>query len=623
MSEPTQIDANGIQVITADRNSSISIGPTGVVLKSGFVTAPLYTGQIGYNGFSTNNPNGIQFSSPINLNSNNLLNASEITASADLSLNPTNSIVCNGKTLKMGGGEIHNVPLVHGQNNQNITIQAQGTGSAIIQSNSTNPIVVNSSGVTDYQNNNITGVNSITATTFNGSITDATNAANVYCTSDNTSGTYYIPFVKMGSSGNKPLFIDDTSGPLTYNASVGILGCNRVNSPLLYNTDTGGNNALYNTAQTGSLSIFPTDATSCSTTLTIAGGSAHTGSINIGAGASTKNITIGSAAGGTTLIRGGIVTMTSSTSANNSFFTANTGGSLSILPIDGTVSSTNLNIATGSNYTGGINIGTGASVKPITIGNVAGGTLQLAGSAVNTNIFNCSGNLTGTNFLAPSGSSTVPICGNLTTGSIEIGNTGGTGNSHTTQIATGNGNTGAINIGTGSGTKSLNIGGSTTTTTINGIIVPNQATYPTTINTALGYTLENLTTFTGSGSGGLVTSATWTTLGDNVVIPGKGTWMFQGAASYRTPSGGAAIELVQLCLNGGAGNFNPVKTAFALSERNQTFSTANDPCEAFNVSCVMNVTALTTCYFQIYIQYASGSVFMSTTPGTWTLTRIG
>jgi len=66
--------------------------------------------------------------------------------------------------------------------------------------------------------------NTITATTFSGALSGtATNATNVGITSDNTAGTYYIPFVKTNGSGNKPLFIDDVTAPLTYNASTGLV----------------------------------------------------------------------------------------------------------------------------------------------------------------------------------------------------------------------------------------------------------------------------------------------------------------------------------------------------------------------------------------------------------------
>ena len=66
--------------------------------------------------------------------------------------------------------------------------------------------------------------NTITANTFNGLLSGtATNATNVGITADNTAGTYFIPFAKTSGTGNKPLFIDDTTTPLTYNPSTGAL----------------------------------------------------------------------------------------------------------------------------------------------------------------------------------------------------------------------------------------------------------------------------------------------------------------------------------------------------------------------------------------------------------------
>ena len=63
----------------------------------------------------------------IDLNDNTLLKCAEITSTADLLLNPTGSIDANGKTLNMTNGEIHNCPLIHSQNNADITIEAKGT----------------------------------------------------------------------------------------------------------------------------------------------------------------------------------------------------------------------------------------------------------------------------------------------------------------------------------------------------------------------------------------------------------------------------------------------------------------------------------------------------------------
>jgi hypothetical protein len=63
----------------------------------------------------------------------------------------------------------------------------------------------------------------ITATSFNGAFFGtAANASNIALTSDNTSGTYFIPFSKTNTSSNV-LYVDDVTGPLTYNPSTGAL----------------------------------------------------------------------------------------------------------------------------------------------------------------------------------------------------------------------------------------------------------------------------------------------------------------------------------------------------------------------------------------------------------------
>jgi hypothetical protein len=75
----------------------------------------------------------------------------------------------------------------------------------------------------------------LTTTNFSGT---ATNSSNILITSDNTNGTYYLPFTKTTGTGNKALFIDDTTTPLTYNPSTGLLqtyGLQVVNKNILSN----------------------------------------------------------------------------------------------------------------------------------------------------------------------------------------------------------------------------------------------------------------------------------------------------------------------------------------------------------------------------------------------------
>ncbi len=84
----------------------------------------------------------------IDLNGNDILNIDEvetkiiktqlasnleIQADLDLILNPNGSIDANGKTLNMTGGEIHNVPLIHSQNNTDIVVESKGTGKIVLK----------------------------------------------------------------------------------------------------------------------------------------------------------------------------------------------------------------------------------------------------------------------------------------------------------------------------------------------------------------------------------------------------------------------------------------------------------------------------------------------------------
>jgi len=81
---------------------------------------------------------------------NNTLTANTITATGDLTLNPVGSINCNGKTIDMTGGEIHKCPLIHSQNNNNIVVEALGTGDIILKTNGVNRVTVADNGITTF-----------------------------------------------------------------------------------------------------------------------------------------------------------------------------------------------------------------------------------------------------------------------------------------------------------------------------------------------------------------------------------------------------------------------------------------------------------------------------------------
>ena len=62
----------------------------------------------------------------------------------------------------------------------------------------------------------------ITATTFEGT---ATASDTISLSSDNTSGTYFIPFSKTADTSGNKLFIDNVTGPLSYDPSTSTLNC--------------------------------------------------------------------------------------------------------------------------------------------------------------------------------------------------------------------------------------------------------------------------------------------------------------------------------------------------------------------------------------------------------------
>ena len=73
----------------------------------------------------------------------------------------------------------------------------------------------------------------ITASNFTGT---ASNVSAINLTSDNTNGTYYIPFSKTITSTQNTLFIDNVTGPLTYNPSTASLSCSILNGALIQPT---------------------------------------------------------------------------------------------------------------------------------------------------------------------------------------------------------------------------------------------------------------------------------------------------------------------------------------------------------------------------------------------------
>jgi hypothetical protein len=127
----------------------------------------------------------------------------------------------------------HHITFVKGTGNRTVEIDTD-----LIYNPSLNTLIASTF------NGNLSG-NASTATTAL-SATNATNASSVALTSDNTSGTYYVPFSKT-STGNNALFTDDTTGPLTYNPSTSTLTCTNIKANIDATTSPKGYFYYYNT----------------------------------------------------------------------------------------------------------------------------------------------------------------------------------------------------------------------------------------------------------------------------------------------------------------------------------------------------------------------------------------
>ena len=115
--------------------------------------------------------------------------------------------------------------------------------------------------------------NTITATTFSGS------ATGVLTTTDNTNTTCYIPFTKTSSGANTALYLDDTTGPLTYNPTSGTLTFLIGQCPRYDSSSTGSAASIFNNSTTGNTTYSNSTTTG---TISIGTNAMTTGNINIG-----------------------------------------------------------------------------------------------------------------------------------------------------------------------------------------------------------------------------------------------------------------------------------------------------------------------------------------------------
>tara|TARA_R110002126_G_scaffold7606_1_gene37215 strand:+ start:102 stop:1592 length:1491 start_codon:yes stop_codon:yes gene_type:complete len=288
--------------------------------------------------------------------------------------------------------------------------------------------------------------------------------------------------------------------------------------------------------------------TQVSGALTIGNESARTGAIQIGTGTggTGKTITInGLASANTTTINGGIINISGSggqtTSISNTGIlslqngsssamnigTNKNGGTIDIGHIGATSTTTTINIATGTAYTGAISIGTGDSNKAITIGGASstGESTTIRGKTVAINATATDGTLnlgqtmTGSTASIVIGGATTtatPITignGSNQTGAISIGTGASAGKSITVGNVSGNygtlnlgcasisiadaANTTALKLGTGMTSGTITIGGSGT----NALSISRPITTsgdPAATTTAIGYILTNVSSSSGA-----------------------------------------------------------------------------------------------------------------------------
>lgn len=181
----------------------------------------------------------------------------------------------------------------------------------------------NSAGTSDIDmnNNDITNVNNITATTLTGT---ASNASQVALTSDNTNGNYWITYSKTTTANNNTLFIDNVSGPLSYNPSNSTLTTTNIISsiqlPTSLNSATFSGTTL--TANFGSPQAsfrnYRVDITGTTNTISILN---FSGAINNG----VYNITISNSGTGNLIINNSFTPTTTYLTTNYPILTIPTG----------------------------------------------------------------------------------------------------------------------------------------------------------------------------------------------------------------------------------------------------------------------------------------------------------
>jgi hypothetical protein len=197
-------------------NQSININSTdGIVFKDATLNL---TASLSWDGIITDKPTGFDILSPLNMNTNDINNVNSLNSTAG----GNDLTISSSKVMNMTSTDDFNIT-------SDINFIVNSSASVILNGNGTYINTIGGGG----------GDGQITANTFNGylngtadlantasfaySAGSATNSNNILITSDNTSGTYYIPFSKSSGTGYKGLFQDDTTTALSYNPNTSTL----------------------------------------------------------------------------------------------------------------------------------------------------------------------------------------------------------------------------------------------------------------------------------------------------------------------------------------------------------------------------------------------------------------
>jgi hypothetical protein len=170
-----------------------------------------------------------------------------IDTTGNLILNPVGNVDLSGNTLDMASGEIHKCPLIHSQTNNDIIVEGLGTADVILKTGTVDRLTVRDDGFLTFQGGMTydNATDTLTATNFNGLVSNATNCVNsekILVTTDDTDGNYFPTFVKTTGSTNKPFFIDTANPRMTYNPSTGVMSFTE--PPICTTSATSGNEML-------------------------------------------------------------------------------------------------------------------------------------------------------------------------------------------------------------------------------------------------------------------------------------------------------------------------------------------------------------------------------------------